>query len=52
MFSQKKAICYFVEPLSLNSIFKINILHYLILISNHLALYLKDDVYLIYCGRK
>ena len=52
MFSQKKATCYFVEQLSLNSIFKINILHYLILISNHLALYLKEDEYLIYCGRK
>lgn len=52
MFSQKKAISYFVEPLSLNSIFKLNILNYLILISNPLEIHLKDDEYSIYCGRK
>ena len=52
MFSQKKYICYFVKLLSLNSVFKISVSHYLILMRNHLELYLKDDVYLIYCGRK
>lgn len=52
MFSQKKYICYFVKPLSLNSVFKISVSHYLILMRNHLELYLEENKYSIYCGRK
>ena len=52
MFSQKKSTCLVVEPLCLNSIFKINVLHYFILMNNHLEIYLKEDKHSIYYGRK
>lgn len=52
MFSQKKYICYFVKLLSLNSVFKISVSHYLILMRNHLELYLEENKHSIYCGRK
>jgi hypothetical protein len=52
MFSQKKSICYFVESSYLNFIFKISVAHYLIIVRNHLELYLEENKHSIYCGRK